>query len=197
MPNSFVARTTSDTFLHAYHKGIVGMYLPSEGVVVINEERLQSVSRDAVKSFLHHELTHAAQHKVHPEFMKSIDALTRELRVLAHHGADVPADERSRREEEVEQKLHARRSLVEAQAVELQKMYEKEFNRHSEVKIGPVEEALGLSSMLIPGMYKKILEYVRAQEIFTRINALGTQAVDQLFQNPEHIDVVFGPKNPR
>jgi len=197
MPKSFVARTTSDTFLHAYHKGIVGMYLPSEGVVVINEERLQSLSRDAVKSALHRELTHAAQHKAHPEFMRSLDALTGELRRLVNHGADTPEEERTRRKEQVEQKLHARRSLVEAQAVELQKMYEKEFNLHSEVKIGPVEEALGLSSMLIPGMYKKILEYVRAQEIFTQIHAFGTRAVDQLFRDPEYTDAVFGPKNPR
>jgi len=194
---SFVARTLSDALLSAFHKGVVALYLPSEGAIVINEDRLRGLSKDAVKSYLHHELTHAGQQQKYPAFMQSVDRLARELKLLVKHGGDVPADERSRRTKQFETKVQSRMSLIEGQAVALQKMYEKEFDLHPEIKIGPIEVALGLSSMLIPGMTGKMLQYVRGPELFKRIHALGTQSVDELFRDPKYTDLVFGPENPK
>ena len=198
-PKSFLVRAVSNALLETYHRGIVAVFLPSEreGTVVINEDRLRTLSKDAVKSYLHHELTHAAQHQAYPEFMRGIDALARELLLLVRHGADIPSDERSRRAKEIEPKVQARMSLIEGQAVGLQKMYEKEFGLHPEIKMGPIEVALGISSLFIPGMYQKLLQYIRGQELFSRIYELGTDRVDELFRDPTCTDLVFGPENPR
>jgi len=196
-PTSFIARTISDVVLSTFHRGILALYLPSESVIVINEDRLRSLSKDAVKSNLHHELTHAGQHQAHPKFMQSIDKLARELKLLVKHGADVPPDERARRTTDLEGRVQARMSLIEGQAVVLQKMYDAEYGLNSEIKVGPIEVALGLTSLLIPGGSKKMLQYMQGREIFSRIQALGTESVNELFRDPKYTDLVFGPEKPR
>jgi hypothetical protein len=88
-------------------------------------------------------------------------------------------------------------SLIEGQAVVLQKMYDAEYGLNSEIKVGPIEVALGLTSLLIPGGSKKMLQYMQGREIFSRIQALGTESVNELFRDPKYTDLVFGPEKPR
>jgi hypothetical protein len=76
----------------------------------------------------------------------------------------------------------------------LQKMYEREAGLHPEIKMGPVEVALGLTSMLIPGGMRKISQYIQGQETFERILALGLREVDYLFKDPRSADLVFGSR---
>ncbi len=192
MPQSFVTRSVVNALLTAYHRGVVALYLPSEKTIVINEERLRGMSQDAVKSTLHHELTHVAQHQRYPKFMASIDRLAREQRLLEKHGGDVPVEERARQLEVRTEKLQARMSLIEGQAMALQKMYEAEAGIHPEIPMGPVEVALGLTSMLIPCGMVKITQYIQGKEIFRKIHAPGVEAVDSLFKAPRYVDLVFG-----
>jgi hypothetical protein len=192
MPETVIARSIVDTLLAAHHRLVVALYLPSERTVVINEERLRGMSEDAVKSTLHHELTHVAQHQQYPKFVASLDRLLREQRLLAYHGGDLPVDERSRQLHVRTEKLQARMSLIEGQAMALQKMYDRESGLHPEIRMGPVEVALGLTSMLIPGGMAKIRQYIQGEAIFARIHALGTKEVDSLFKEPGYTDVVFG-----
>ena len=197
MPTSFVGSALSNVILSSYHKNVFALYLPSEGAVIINEDRLRGLSKDAVKSQLHHELTHAGQYQAHPKFMQSVDHLARELRLLVRHGADIPADERSRRTKAFEEKVQARMSLIEGQAVTLQKIYEKEFGLHSEIKSGLIEVALGLSSLMTPGIGKNVVQYMRGEELFKRIHPLGAESVNELFRDPNYTDMVFGSQNPK
>ena len=197
MPTSFVGSTLSNVILSIYHKNCFALYLPSEGAVVINEDRLRGLSKDAVKSQLHHELTHAGQYQAHPNFMQSVDHLARELRLLVRHGADIPADERSRRTKAFEETVQARMSLIEGQAVTLQKIYEKEFGLHPEIKSGLIEVTLGLSSLMIPGTRKKAVQYIRGEELFKRIYPLGVESINELFRDPKYTDMVFGSQNPK
>lgn len=192
MPQSFVTRSVVNALLTAYHRGVVALYLPSEKTIVINEERLRGMSQDAVKSTLHHELTHVAQHQRYPKFMASIDRLAREQRLLGKHGGDVPVEERGRQLEVRTEKLQARMSLIEGQAMALQKMYDAEAGLHPETPMGPVEVGLGLTSMFIPGGMAKIKQYIQGQEIFRKIHALGVKEVDSLFKEPRYVDLVFG-----
>ena len=194
IPESFVGRTLANTLLSAHHRTVVALYLPFEKVIVINEERSRAVSQDAVKSALHHELTHVAQHQRYPKFMASVDRLAREQRLLGKHGEDLPVDERERQLGIKTERVLARMNLIEGQAMALQKMYEREAGIHSEIKMGPVEIALGLTSMLIPGGMRKISQYIQGGEIFERIHALGLQEVDHLFKYPRSADVVFGSR---
>lgn len=194
IPESFVGRSITNALLSAYHRSVVALYLPSEKTIVINEERLRGMSQDAVKSTLHHELTHVAQHQRYPKFMASVDRLAREQRLLGKHGGDVPVEERERQLENRTEKVQARMTLIEGQAIALQKMYEREAGLHSEMKMGPVEVALGLTSMLIPGGMRKIRQYIQGQETFERIHALGLREVDYLFKDPRSADLVFGSR---
>lgn len=197
VPTSFLGRMISDTLLRAFHNGALAVYLPSEKAIIVNEDRLRGLSKDAVKSQLHHELTHAAQDQAHPKFMRRIDALAAELKRIVRHGGDLPADERSRREKILGDKVQARMSLIEGQAVALQRMYEKEHGLHPEIKIGPIEVALSLSSVLVPGGMRKILQYIQGEKTFARIHALGVDNVNELFRDPKYADLVFGPENPK
>jgi len=194
VPESFVSRTIGNTLLSAYHRSVVGLYLPSEKTIVINEERLRGMSQDAVKSTLHHELTHVAQHQRYPKFMASVDRLAREQRLLGKHGGDVPVEERERQLAVKTEKVRARMTLIEGQAMALQKMYEREAGLHPEIKMGPVEVALGLTSIFIPGGMAKIRQYIQGQATFDRIHALGLQEVDYLFKDPRSADLVFGSR---
>jgi len=192
MPQSFLARSVGDVLLAAYHRSVVALYLPSERKIVINEERLRGLSQDAVKSTLHHELTHAAQHQRYPRFLEGIDRLAREQSIYGKHGGDLPVEERNQRFESSSERLHARMSLLEGQAMALQKMYDREAGLHSEIKMGPVEVALGLTSMLIPGGIAKITQYITGQALFERIHALGIKEVNSLFKDPRSVDLLFG-----
>jgi hypothetical protein len=194
VPESFVGRALANTLLSAYHRSVVALYLPFEKVIVINEERSCTMSQDAVKSALHHELTHVAQHQRYPKFMASVDRLAREQRLLGKHGGDLPLDERERQLGIKTERVLARMTLIEAQAMALQKMYEQEAGLHSEIKMGPVEAALGLTSMLIPGGMRRISQYLQGQAIFERIHALEPQEVDYLFKYPRAADLVFGSR---
>ncbi|MEY4667590.1 MAG: hypothetical protein RL518_289 [Pseudomonadota bacterium] len=196
LPQSFVARTLVNALLATYHRSAIAMYLPSEKAVVINEERLRGMSQDAIKSTLHHELTHVAQHQRFPKFMESVDRLAREQRLLRNHGNDLPVDERERQLPIRTEKLQARMSLIEGQAMELQKMYEQEAGLLPEIKMGPVEVALGLTSMLIPGGKEKIRQYIQGQAIFAGIYALGVKEIDTLFKDPASADLIFGKRRP-
>ena len=194
IPESFVGRSITNTLLSAYHRSVVALYLPSEKAIVINEERLRGMSQDAVKSTLHHELTHVAQHQRYPKFMASVDRLAKEQRLLSKHGGDVPIEERERQLAVKTEKVQARMTLIEGQAMALQKMYEREAGLHPEIKMGPVEVALGLTSMLIPGGMRKISQYIQGQETIERILALGLREVDYLFKDPRSADLVFGSR---
>ena len=194
LPESFVGRSMTNALLSAYHRSVVALYLPSERAVVINEERLRGMSQDAVKSTLHHELTHVAQHQRYPKFMASVDRLAKEQRLLSKHGGDVPVEERERQLRVKTEKLQARMTLIEGQAMALQKMYEREAGLHPEIKMGPVEVALGLTSIFIPGGMAKIRQYIQGQATFDRIHALGLQEVDYLFKDPRSADLVFGSR---
>jgi hypothetical protein len=195
-PNTFLSRTLSDALLYSVHTGTLALYLPSEKTIVINEN-FRRLSKDAMKSTLHHELTHAAQDQAYPEFMQRIARLARELKLLQKHGADLPADERTRKEKDVADRVQARMSLIEGQAVTLQRMYEREFGLHPDIKMGPVEVAFGLSALLLPGSVKKALQYIQGAETFKKIHALGLESVQELFRDPKYTDLVFGPEKPK
>jgi hypothetical protein len=192
MPQSFVSNPITHALLSAYHRDVVALYLPSEKTIVLNEGRLRGMSQDAVKSTLHHELTHVAQHQRFPKFIDSVDRLAGKQRLVAKHGDDLPADERERQSGILTNKVQARMSLIEGQAMTLQSIYEREAGLHPERKIGPVEVALGLTSMLIPGGPMKIRQYIQGQAIFSRIHSLGVEKVDSLFTDPSRADHVFG-----
>ncbi len=194
IPESFVGRSVTNALLSAHHRSVVAVYLPSEKAVVINEERLRGMSQDGVKSTLHHELTHVAQHQRYPKFMASVDRLAKEQRLLSKHGGDVPVEERERQLAVKTEKAQARMTLLEGQAMALQEMYAREAGLHPEVKMGPVEVALGLTAMLIPGGMAKIRQYIQGQATFERIYALGLQEVDYLFKDPSSVDLVFGSR---
>ena len=191
-PSSLSGRLVN-LILGAYHRGVTGVYLPSQGAILINEERARGSSRDSVRTLLHHELTHVAQHQAHPAFMKEIDQLVRELQLVGRHGGDLPRDERKRRFVPLMERVQARMSLIEGQAVALQQMYEREYGLNPKEKMGPIEVALGLSSLLIPGGAQKILQYIQGKATFEKIYALGVDRVDGLFQDPTSVDQVFGP----
>ena len=190
-PHLTLGRPVARMVLHAYHRNVIATYLPSEKAIIINEERLRGMSQDAVKSTLHHELTHAAQHQRFPEFMAKLDVLAREQRLLDKHGGDLPTDERERRLSLLTSKVQARMCLIEGQATALQKMYEREAGLHPEVKMGPIEVALSLTSMLIPGGTAKVRQYIQGQALFEKIHALGSREVDSLFKDPGYTDLVF------
>jgi hypothetical protein len=192
MPQSFLARSVGDVLLADYHRSVFALYLPSERKIVINEERLRALSQDAFKSTLHHELTHAAQHQRYPRFLEGIDRLAREQRIYGKHGGDYPVQERIERFKSSSEKLQARMSLLEGQAMALQRMYDREAGLRSEIKMGPVEVALGLTSMLLPGGMAKITQYITGQALFERIHALGLKEVNSLFKNPRSVDRLFG-----
>lgn len=196
IPQAFLAKATANMMLSAHHRSAMAVYLPSERVIVMNEERLTGVSKDSVKSSLHHELTHAAQHQRFPQFVASVDRLTRELKLLSKHGGDVPVDIRHLEVEKLEAQASARGTLLESQALELQRRYEREFDLHPEVKHGPIEAALGLMSMLTLRGPEKIRHGVMAQAVFSKIQDAGTKAVDLLFQEPRWTDALFGKKFP-
>jgi hypothetical protein len=179
--------------LSAFHRGVTGIYLSSKGAILINEERARGISQDSVRSLLHHELTHVAQHQAHPTFMKAIDDLVRELQLVGRHGGDLPRDERQRRFVPLMERVQARMSLIEGQAVALQRMYEREHGLNPKVKMGPIEVALGLASILVPGGAQKILQYIQGKATFEKIYALGVDKVDALFKDPASVDQVFGP----
>lgn len=196
IPQAFLAKATANMMLTAHHRSAMALYLPSERVIVLNEERLKGVSRDSVKSSLHHELTHVAQHQRFPEFVASVDRLTRELKLLSKHGGDVPAHTRHLEVEKLEDQVNARGALLESQALELQQRYEREFDLHPEVKHGPIEAALGLMSMLTLRGPEKIRHGIMAQAIFSKIQDAGTREVDLLFQEPRWTDLLFGKEPP-
>lgn len=181
----------------AYYHGVIATYLPKEGAILINEQRLTGVSKDAVKSTLHHEFTHAAQHKQHPKFIDALDKSAREYQRWAKHGGDFPKDEQERQTKKHLDSVQARMSLLEGQAVTLQRMFEDEFNLVPEIKMGAVDLVLGLTHRFLAGMRHKLGQYVQGEEIFKQIYALGGNEVDELFKSPKYTDLVFGAKNPR
>lgn len=192
LPQSFMGRVVADAMLNLFHRSVVATHLRSEQAILLNEDRLKRVSQDGVKSILHHELTHVAQHQRYPEFMVGVDRLVREQILLGQHGGDLPIDERDRQLAVFNEKVQARMALVEGQAVELQRMYVRDAGLRPEVKTGPIEVALGLTSMLIPGGKDKIRQYIQGQAIFAKIYSLGAAQIDFLFATPDAADLVFG-----
>lgn len=181
----------------AYFHGVIAVYLPKEGVILMNEARLQSASKDAVKSALHHELTHVAQHQKYPAFMDALDTAAREYRLWSNHGGDFPREEQARQSQKFLDQVQARMSLLEGQAVTLQRMFEQDFNLVPEVKLGAIDLALGLAHRFMAGMRHKVGQYVQGEEIFKRIYDLGLNEVNDLFKSPRYTDLVFGRENPR
>jgi hypothetical protein len=180
----------------AYYHGVIASYLPKEGTILINEARLQGASKDAVKSTMHHELTHVGQHQRHPKFMQALDNAAREYRLWSSHGHDFPADEQERQCQKFLDRVQARMSLLEGQAVALQRKFEEELNLVPEVKLGAVDLVLGLTHRFMTGMSQKLGQYLQGEEIFSRIHALGIEEVDALFKSPAYTDLVFGRENP-
>lgn len=181
----------------AYFHGVIAVYLPKEGAILMNEARLQSASKDAVKSALHHELTHVAQHQRYPAFVEALDKAAREYRLWSNHGSDFPRDEQLRQSQKFLDRVQARMSLLEGQAVTLQRMFEQDFNLVPEVRLGPIDLALGLTHRFMSGMRHKVGQYVQGEEIFKRIYDLGLNEVNELFKSPRYTDLVFGRENPR
>lgn len=180
-----------------YTHGLIAAYLPKEGAILMNEERLKGASKDAVKSALHHEFTHAAQHKKHPKFIEALDKSARDYQLWSKHGSDFPKDEQVRQTEKYLNRVQARMSLLEGQSVTLQRMFEDEYKLVPEIKLGAVDLVLGLSHRFLAGMRHKLGQYVQGEELFKRIHALGNHEVDSLFTSPRYTDLVFGAANPR
>jgi hypothetical protein len=189
-------REVGAMLLSAHHRSAIAMYLPSDRVVVINEERLSEVSKDSMKSALHHELTRAAQHQRFPEYVAGVDGLARQQILLEKHGGDLPHDTRVREAAVLTDQVQARLALCECQALELRKRYELEFDLHPEVKQGPIEVALEMGSLRIAGGADKVQRYIMGQEIFSKVYDHGTYQVDSLFQHPKWADTLFGSSLP-
>jgi hypothetical protein len=181
----------------AYFHGVIAVYLPKEGAILMNEARLQSASTDAVKSSLHHELTHVAQHQKYPAFIDALDKAAREYRLWSAHGSDFPKEEQVRQSQKYLDRVQARMSLLEGQAVTLQRMFEQDLNLVPEVRLGAVDLVLGLTHRFMAGMRHKVGQYVQGEEIFKRIHDLGLNEVNELFKSPKYTDLVFGRENPR
>ncbi len=196
VPQPSETSSLASALVSARHSGVVAVYLPSEKALIVNEESVGRISHDALKSTLHYELTRAAQHQRYPEFIASVDNLARERRLLGKHGADVPAEERECRLAVLTDKAQARMALIEGQALELRRMYEIEAGVHSEVRMGPVEVALGLPARLVDIERETIVSYCRGQAIFAKIHAIGAHEVDRLFKAPHIVDQVFGARRP-
>lgn len=190
-PEAPEGREVAARLLSAHHRSAIAMYLPSERVVVINEDRLREVSKDSVKSSLHHELTRAAQQQRFPEYLAGVDGLARQQILLEKHGGDLPLDTRVQEAQRLTDQVQARLALCECQALELRKRYEREFDLHPEVKQGPIEVALGMSSMRTTGGANKIQRYITGQEIISKLYDHGTHQVDSLFQHPLWADTLF------
>ena len=175
----------------AYYNRAIAIYLPKEETILLNDQRLNDKSRDAVKSAVHHELTHASQHQRHPEFFDALDQCVRDYRRWSKHGSDFPGDEQARQSGESLKRIQARMALLEGQAQVLQGMYEKELGLHSEAKMGPIDLALGLTHRFLGGMRHSIGQYALGEEIFRRIYQTSMSEVDTLFKQPKLTDVVF------
>jgi hypothetical protein len=199
-PEAPEGREVAAMLLSAHHRSAIAMYLPSDRVVVINEERLSKVSKDSIKSALHHELTRAAQHQRFPEYVAGVDGLVRQQILSEKHGGDFPLETREHEARRLSDQVQARLALCECQALELRKRYEREFDLHPEVKQGPIEVALGLRSLHTPGGADKVERYIMGQEIFSKVYNHGTHQVDSLFEHPKWADILFGksiPEKPR
>ena len=195
-PEAPEGREVAAMLLSAHHRSAIAMYLPSDRVVVINEERLSKVSKDSIKSALHHELTRAAQHQRFPEYVAGVDGLVRQQILLEKHGGDLPLDTRVQEAERLTDQVQARLAVSECQALELRRRYEREFDLHPEIKQGPIELALGVNSMQTPGGADKIQRFIMGQEIVSKLYGDGNQAVDSLFQHPRWADALFGSSVP-
>lgn len=191
LPEAAKGREVAAMLLSAHHRSAIAMFLPSERAVVINEERILEVSKDSVKSSLHHELTRAAQQQRFPEYVAGVDGLARQQILLEKHGGDLPLDTRVQEAQRLTDQVQARLALCECQALELRKRYEREFDLHPDVKQGPIEVALGMSSMRTPGGSNKIQRYITGQEIIAKLYDHGTYQVDSLFQHPLWADTLF------
>lgn len=191
-PPLSLRRLMGDLKASAYYNRAIAIYLPKEGAILINEQRLGDRSSDAVKSALHHELTHAAQHQKHPKFIEAIDQCVTDYRKWSNHGSDFPQGEPPRKSAESLKQIQARVSLLEAQAQVLQGMYEQELGLHPEVKMGPIDLVLGLTHRFLAGMRHSVGQYAQGEEIFKRIHATNMKEVDTLFKQPKLTDVVFG-----
>lgn len=189
-------REVAATLLSVHHRSAIALYLPSERVVAINEERLQEVSKDSVKSCLHQELTRAAQHQRFPEYVAGVDGLVRQQILLEKHAGDLPQGTIAQEAERLTDQVQARLALCECQALELRRRYEREFDLHPEIKQGPIELALGMNSMQTPGGADKAQRYILGQEIFSKVYNGGTYPVDSLFEHPRWADTLFGKSLP-
>lgn len=195
-PEAPAGREVAAMLLSAHHRSAIALYLPFERVVVINEERLKEVSKDSVKSALHHELTRAAQQQRFPEYVAGVDGLARQQILLEKHGGDLPLDTRVQEAQRLTDQVQARLALCECQALELRKRYEREFDLHPEVKQGPIELALGINSMHTPGGADKVQRYVIGQETISKLYDKGAHIVDFLFEHPRWVDILFGKSAP-
>lgn len=196
-PTPFITRAYNALNALAYYHGLIATYLPKEGAILMNEARLKGASKDAVMSALHHEFTHAAQHQAHPRFLEAIDNAARKYQLWSKHGSDFPKDEQARQAQKYLDRVQARMSLLEGQAVALQRMFEDELKLVPEVRLGAVDLVLGLTHRFLAGMRHKLGQYVQGEELFKRIHALGNHEVDALFTSPRYTDLVFGAENPR
>lgn len=192
-----IARAFNKLNAISYYHGVIATYLPKEGAILINEQRLTGASKDAVKSTLHHEFTHAAQHKKYPKFIEALDKAAREYQLWSKHGGDFPKDEQARQSQKYLNSVQARMSLLEGQAVTLQRMFEDELHLVPELKTGVADLVLGLTHRFLTGMRHKVGQYIQGEEIFKRVHALGVHEVDELFKSPRYTDLVFGAENPK
>jgi hypothetical protein len=172
------------------------VFLPAEGAILFNEEISSTVTRDSLRSALFHELVHVAQFQSYPDFWSAADTLHREAILMMRHGGDVPRDYREERLKLVQDRMQARKALLEGQAAVLQAEYVRGNDLRTRYGSEVFDVVIGESAFIAVGSSKIVSQFVAGALTVKELQDRNASLIDTLFENPALCEVVFGASNP-
>ena len=195
-PTTTAGRDAFNAMKDARFGNTVALFVRCERAILFNEELVSKVSKDTVRSSLFHELVHVAQWQRYPDFCIATDALIREAICMSQHGGDVPKDERARSLLVAQDRMQARKALLEGHAAVLQAEYIQTNDLHPSKHVNFFEVVIGEAALLTAGSATKIAQFVAGALLIRELRDRNAEVIEALFQNPDLVDVVFGSKNP-
>ena len=196
LPTTAAARDAFNAMKEARFGNTVALFVRCERAILFNEELVSKVSKDTVRSSLFHELVHVAQCQRYPDFCIATDALVREAICMSQHGGDVPKDERARCLLVAQDRMQARKALLEGHAAVLQADYIQTSELHPTQNVNFFEVVSGEAALLTAGSATKVAQFVAGALLMRELRDRNAEVIEALFQNPALVDVVFGSKNP-
>jgi hypothetical protein len=196
LPTTTAARAAFNAMRDTRLRETVALFVRSERAILLNEDVLSTVSKDTARSALFHELVHVAQFQCYPDFWIAADALVREAISLSRHGGDLPKDELQSRLHVAQDRMQARKALLEGHAAVLQADYIKTNDLHPAKSVNFFELVSGEAALLTAGSSTKVAQFVAGALVIRELQDRHAAAIEALFQNPALVDMVFGSKNP-